>query len=284
MKIILFLNKDLASNLAYNLLKEALKEHQTKIYYSQAVGNPKSKPESLQLLEKTETELLSRLPQFLKANKIKTSFEFFNKDFCSVPIEVCHNVNAPEFIESAKAFAPDLFISIRFGKIFKNEIIKVPKHGILNLHSGILPYYRGILGTLHALKEEQTAVGCTLHKITDSGIDTGEIIEIARLKVDLRRSLFWHVINLYPLGANLIVKALRTIETKKALKVSQQDLSKGAYFSLPTEKDFESLKTLDIETLKETDYKEVVLGLVLNDLAPADKNKVEDFLNRNSGT
>lgn len=53
-----------------------------------------------------------------------------------------------------KDFNPDLFISIRFGKIFKDEIIQVPKFGLINLHSTILPDYRGIMGTLHAIKDK----------------------------------------------------------------------------------------------------------------------------------
>ncbi len=259
MKIILFLNKDLEANIAYNLLKPELLKHQVKIYYSGGVGRNEAKPEALKKLEFYEKDFFyNKVKSICRQLEIPTTFEFLSEDLTTFKVEKCPKVNAPEFIEKVRQFKPDLFISIRFGKIFKEEIITIPKKGILNLHSAILPDYRGILGTLHNLKADQTAYGCTLHYITDSGIDTGGIIEVGKLPVLKNRSLLWHVVQLYPLGCKLILANLNKLQKVEKLPVKKQDKSKGQYFSVPKESDFEQLKNAGFEVFKMDDYLEVL--------------------------
>lgn len=255
MNIILFVNKDLEANLAYNLIKEELLKHKVKIYYSESVGKGKIKPRDLQEIEYYEKESFYGNV----ARKVKESnFEFFGNDFKSFELVKCTNVNSSAFIEEVRAFEPDLFISIRFAKIFKDEIIKLPKKGILNLHSAILPDYRGIMGTLHNLKDNKKEYGCTLHYISSSGIDTGEIITIAKADVQKEKSLFWHIVNLYPLGAKLIVDNIQKLETVDKLPFTTQNLSDGDYFSVPTEADFKQLKALGFEIFSLMDYMEIL--------------------------
>ena len=74
MKIILFINKDFEANLAYNLLKEELLNHEVKIYYSSSVGKKNTKPKDLLEIEYFEKEFFFKeLPKTIKG--IKTSGE-----------------------------------------------------------------------------------------------------------------------------------------------------------------------------------------------------------------
>ena len=59
----------------------------------------------------------------------------------------------------------DLLISIRFGMILGTEALGLPPRGVLNLHSGLLPQYRGVLATFRALLNGDAEIGCTLHWI-----------------------------------------------------------------------------------------------------------------------
>ena len=268
MNIVLFLNKDLEASIAYNLLKPELLHHHVRIYYSNTVGNSSSKPSELVQLEYFEKGFLcNELATFINEHEINTSFEFFDDHFKSFPIKKCTQVNSPEFIHEIKEFQPDVFISIRFGKIFKDEIIQIPKNGVLNLHSAILPDYRGIMGTLHAIKAKDKKIGCTLHTIPNSGIDTGEIIEIAELDPNYQKSLFWNIVQLYPLGAALIIKALKKMELNSSIKTKKQDLTKGNYFSVPTKHDFEHIKSLGMEVISIKEYQDVLTRFVLKNLS-----------------
>ncbi len=255
MKIILFLNKDIEANITYNLLKEELLKHTVKIYYSESVGKQSAKPKDLVEVEYYEkTFFNTQVAEALKEHQITSSFEFFDEDFKTFDTAKCLNPNKPAFIEEVTAFEPDLFISIRFAKIFREEIIKVPKKGILNLHSAILPDYRGIMGTLHNLKDNKKEYGCTLHYISSRGIDTGEIINIARKKIDRSKSLLWHVVTLYPLGARMILDSIRKLEQVQQLPIKKQNSTEGNYFSVPTEEDFKQLKALGFTTFNKEEY------------------------------
>lgn len=267
MTIILFLNKDLEANILYNLLKEELLKHTVYIYYSDTVGNPDKKPEDLNQLEHYEKSFVyNQVKAYSEAQSTKVDFEFFGDDFKTFPFKKCTAVNTEAFINEISALQPDVFISVRFGKIFKDNIIQVPKYGLLNLHSAILPDYRGILGTLHALKAGEETIGCTLHTIPNSGIDTGELIAIAKLKVDTTKSLFWHVVQLYPLGFQLIKDALQTLEKGERLKTIPQNLEDGNYFSVPTQNDFDSLKQSGFKVISKQDYLEVLGRFVFKDI------------------
>jgi methionyl-tRNA formyltransferase len=131
----------------------------------------------------------------------------------------------------------DLFVSIRFGRILGNEALGLPRRGVLNLHSGLLPQYRGVLATFRALLNGDAEIGCTLHWIDSPGIDIGAIVETARMPVAREHSLLWHILALYRPGARLIVNAIRQLERGEPVIGTPQDPSAGAYYSFPTEDD-----------------------------------------------
>ena len=259
MNIILFLNKDLEANLAYNLLKEDLQQHRLKIYYSASVGKREAKPQELQQIECFEKEFFyGKIVETLKQKEIPTNFEFLNEDFSTCELSACTQLNSPDLIEEVKSFDPDLFISIRFGKIFKEKIIGIPRKGIINLHSALLPDYKGIMGTLHNLNEKQSEYGCSLHYIDSSKIDAGDIIALAKRPIEPGRSLLWHIVKLYPEGCKLISDALGKLTHTDRLAARKQDPSEGNYFSIPREEDFQQLAARGIAAFSPTDYRELI--------------------------
>ena len=81
--------------------------------------------------------------------------------------------NTAEGLALLSEAAPDLIVSIRYRRILREPAIAIPRHGVLNLHSGVLPNYPGVMATFWALLAGAAALGCTLHRIVDEGIDTG---------------------------------------------------------------------------------------------------------------
>jgi methionyl-tRNA formyltransferase len=84
-------------------------------------------------------------------------------------------INSVEFLNKARSYNCDLFISMSFNQIFKTEIINIPKLKTINCHAGKLPYYRGRNILNWALINDEKEFGVTVHYI-DEGIDTGDII------------------------------------------------------------------------------------------------------------
>lgn len=100
-------------------------------------------------------------------------------------------LNSKKTVSAIKNLKPDLFLSINFRYLLKDEIIKTPKYGCINLHFGYLPYNRGVFADAFSIIEN-TPAGITYHLI-DAGIDTGKIIsqmEIKKTHIDTGKTLY----------------------------------------------------------------------------------------------
>ena len=93
----------------------------------------------------------------------------------SIPVELSENINSPDFIDTVKKYNADLFVSMSFNQIFRDEIRNLPKQKTINCHAGKLPFYRGRNILNWALINDEKEFGITVHYM-DSGIDTGDII------------------------------------------------------------------------------------------------------------
>lgn len=109
--------------------------------------------------------------------------------------EVPH-INHPEVVKLARELKPDL-ICVFGTSLIRGDLLKEGRLGILNLHGGLSPEYRGADCTFWALYNgEPEKVGCTLHYI-DAGIDTGRLIAHISPEVrecDSELELFWRAV------------------------------------------------------------------------------------------
>lgn len=228
MKILLFLNQDIHAKKALEILEETLQKHETKLILSNQVGKTQSLTEELVELKKIEQEKT-------KIFFVKTKFHTFQHN----------NINSEEALAELRNFAPDLAISIRFGQIFKQDLINIPKFGVLNLHSGILPNYRGVMASFWAILNGEKKLGTTLHYIQNNGIDNGDVIDFSYSEIDWDKTFIENVNNLYDDGCEMIIKTLEKIEKGEKIKtIKQKDLGDGNYFSYPQEEDVKQFTKL----------------------------------------
>ena len=239
MKIIILANRDIASNYALNKLLPHLTQHNVYLFLSSIIGRADEKPAQLEALTLFEQALFRTLETQMLATDDSTpsvtSFEQINR-YLSQDFEELNTINSTQGLDKVRQLAPDLIISIRYGKILKNEILQIPLHGVLNLHSGILPNYRGVMATFWAMLHGESKIGTTLHYIQDSTIDTGKVVSQSCIPIQEGKSYFWHVLQLYHSGSRLITEAVASIESNKKLLTSAQE-SSGQYFTFPDEND-----------------------------------------------
>jgi folate-dependent phosphoribosylglycinamide formyltransferase PurN len=109
--------------------------------------------------------------------------------------EVPH-INHPDVVKLARELKPDL-ICVFGTSLIRGELLQEGRLGIINLHGGLSPEYRGADCTFWALYNgEPEKVGCTLHYI-DAGIDTGRLIAHICPEVregDAELVLFWRAV------------------------------------------------------------------------------------------
>lgn len=92
------------------------------------------------------------------------------------------NINTKESVGIIKYYNPDLLVSILGNQIFKEPIINLAPKGCINLHTALLPKYRGLLPTFWVLKNEEEETGVSVFFV-DKGIDSGPIIVQKRIKI-----------------------------------------------------------------------------------------------------
>jgi methionyl-tRNA formyltransferase len=260
MNITLLVNKDIASNYALNCLLPWLKQHNVSVFLSANVGGNKPKSSLLSELKFFEQQLFNDIIFPLLDNKVThehnddqlLSFEQLSHRF-HIPILEIANINQPEGFALFKQSAPDLVVCIRFGFILKEEVLAVAKFGTINLHSSILPDYKGVMATFRAMMANEPFIGTTLHFIQDASIDTGDIIGQTRFEVLPSKSYLWHVINLYSDAAKLIADTVKRIDNKEVLSRRAQ-VESGQYYSFPMDDEIsmfyqQSLKLFDSEEM-----------------------------------
>ena len=81
------------------------------------------------------------------------------------------------FVNQLREFRPDLIVVIAYGQILPQSILDLAPYGCLNVHTSILPKYRGAAPIQWAIADGEPETGVTVMKM-DVGLDTGPILTI----------------------------------------------------------------------------------------------------------
>ncbi len=113
----------------------------------------------------------------------------------------------PLFLEELRGYQPDVIVVAAYGQILPQSILDLPPLGCVNVHTSLLPKYRGAAPIQRALWEGETQTGITLMKM-DAGLDTGAIL--ARCKTPIYPEDTAQTLHdrLAGLGAKLLVETL----------------------------------------------------------------------------
>ena len=129
------------------------------------------------------------------------------------------------------AWRPDMVVSMRFSLIFPRAVIASVPGGILNVHPGPLPGYRGLFAPFWQVLEGEPELAATLH-LVDRGIDTGAVLAEHRIARRPGRSLLWHMGELYRGGAVLAARAVRRAMRGQA-PIGAAQPQGGRYWRIP---------------------------------------------------
>ena len=92
-----------------------------------------------------------------------------------IACRVVPDVNAPEYVERLRRLAPDLLVSVAASQIFKLALLSVPRLEAINIHTGTLPKYRGMMPVFWQMYDRRGSIGITVHTMT-TAIDLGAVL------------------------------------------------------------------------------------------------------------
>ncbi|MDC0371975.1 formyltransferase family protein [Flavobacteriaceae bacterium] len=158
----------------------------------------------------------------LKLNKV--SIELLNK-----------SINHNDSLDIIDSYKPDLIISILGNEIFKSKILNLPTHGCINLHSSLLPYYKGVMPSFWVLLKKENYTGVSVFKM-DEGIDSGPIISQKRIEITNKTTQKDLISKTKKMGMELIIEAVEKIKSGN-IDYINNPTGKGTYFSFPKKSD-----------------------------------------------
>ena len=133
-----------------------------------------------------------------------------------------------EGVNDIKALAPDIMVTCAFGQIISQEILDIPKYGVINIHASLLPKYRGSSPIQWCLVNGETKTGITIMR-TALAVDSGDILLQKTLDILPEENAGQLFDRLAVLGGKTIVEALNIIADGKAVYTAQDENSATHY-------------------------------------------------------
>jgi methionyl-tRNA formyltransferase len=137
-------------------------------------------------------------------------------------------VYQPKTLRDGQALAilrqlmPELIVVAAYGKILPVDILELPRLGCVNVHSSLLPKYRGAAPINWAILNGESESGVTIMYMAE-GLDTGDIIAQRATPIALDDTASTLHDRLAEMGAGLLTEVVAQLESGTATRTVQDD-------------------------------------------------------------
>jgi methionyl-tRNA formyltransferase len=172
-------------------------------------------------------EVLTREPEFLVAAAVTRPDRPGGRDLKLRPspvkalaLRLGLTVLQPEkaredrFMAELRRLQPDLIAVAAFGQILPPAILDLPRFGCVNVHTSLLPKFRGAAPIQWAILNDEPETGVTIMKM-DPGLDTGDILTQERTPITAEDNAETLHDRLAAMGARMLVPAIRDLAAGK---------------------------------------------------------------------
>lgn len=165
-------------------------------------------------------------PQGRKGQLTPTPVQRFAED-AHLPFLAVPNVNQPEVLAQIAAAKPDLLVVAAFGQLLGEELLNLAPFGAVNIHTSLLPEYRGAAPVQRALMDGRNKTGVTLMRIVKA-LDAGDIIDQAEFVISATDDAGILRQDLMAIGTDLLLHNLPQLFAGR-LKPTPQDEALATY-------------------------------------------------------
>ena len=122
-----------------------------------------------------------------------------------------NSLNNSTEINFLKELAPEILIVVAYGQIIPKAILDIPRFGCINVHTSILPRWRGAAPIQRAIEAGDKKSGISIMQM-DAGLDTGPILATSECDIDTNDSAGSLELKMMSLGPPLLLKVLTKIK------------------------------------------------------------------------
>lgn len=128
----------------------------------------------------------------------------------NLPVLQPERVKAPDAIATLREWRPDLGVVAAYGKIIPEEVLTLPRLGMINVHASLLPKYRGAAPVHRAIIDGEIETGVTIMRV-EKMLDAGPMIAKARRPIGPDETSDVVERDLAEMGATLLVRVVDEI-------------------------------------------------------------------------
>jgi methionyl-tRNA formyltransferase len=140
----------------------------------------------------------------------------------AVPVRESDNINDPDAVRQIADCRPDVMVVIACGQKIGRELIEMPTKGAINVHSSLLPKYRGAAPINWAIIRGESETGVSIITLADR-MDAGDILGQVRTAIGIQETAGELHDRLAQLAAPLLLETLVKLESGTATYTKQDD-------------------------------------------------------------
>jgi hypothetical protein len=144
-------------------------------------------------------------------------------------------------------------VSIGGNQIFKRPLLDIPTKGCINLHTALLPKYRGLMPSFWVLKNQEKYTGISVFMV-DEGIDSGPLVVQKKIEIG-NRTQEELITYTKDLGMDCILEAICLLRDGKEV-LMPNPVEEMTYFSFPTRNDVKEFKRNGLLVIKDRGFSE----------------------------
>lgn len=138
-----------------------------------------------------------------------------------IPVEQPVSLRNDEAQALVRGYNLDVLVVVAYGLILPQAVLDMPRYGCLNIHASILPRWRGAAPIHRAIEAGDQETGVCIMQM-DAGLDTGGVVDEARLTIQATDTTASLHDRLAALGAERIVAVLQQLAAGATLTAVPQ--------------------------------------------------------------
>ena len=121
----------------------------------------------------------------------------------NIPVFQPENFRADEDVQALRDLKPDVCAVVAYGRILPQRVLDIPTKGCINIHTSLLPQYRGSAPYQWAVLDGLTETGVSSMYLVRE-MDAGDIIDVAKTPIGENETAGELLDRLAVLGADLL--------------------------------------------------------------------------------
>ncbi len=145
-----------------------------------------------------------------------------------IPVITPERPGGAELVERLQAAKPDFLFSFYYRFMLNETLLRIPRHGALNMHGSLLPKYRGRVPINWAIIHGERKTGASLHYM-EAKPDAGDLVDQQAVPI-LPDDTAIEVFNKVTVAAELVLDRSLPALIKGTAPRIKLDLKAGSYF------------------------------------------------------